>query len=1283
MRIVVDMQGAQSVDRFRGVSRYVTSFTQALARNDGGHDIILALNGLFPDTIEPLRAAFDRVLPQENIRVWYAPDPAGRLNAPKWRRDVAEHIRECFIAHLNPDVVLVGSLFEGLADNAVTSIGRMPRKIPTAVILYDLIPYIHRAAYLEDPIQEEWYLNKIDDLRRADLLLSIFESSRRDAIRLLGVAETSVIDISAAADADLRPRAVTPSREHELRESCGLHSPFVLCWGGTRDRGNLNRVTRAYAGLSKIIRERHQVAIVCEKRSPDCQHLIDVAGQEGLEGHELVIVEYGSEEKFADLCSLCSLFVALPSHEDCGLPALDAMSCGIPVIGADAFGLPELVGRNDALFRQDSGEDITRKMSQALTDGAFRQALARHGLEQARRFSWDASAERALSGLQQWHSARQGSASVAAARARPKLAYVSPLPPERSGISDYSGELLPELSRYYEIDVVVAQPEVSDSYIKATLPIRSVDWFRKHASDYDRVLYHFGNSTFHRHMFGLLREIPGVVVLHDFFLGNVIAQMDGPEVHPSRWELELFNSHGYEAIRQRFHATDTDEVIWRYPCNLNVLQRAQGIIVHSANSLRLARQWYGNDCSDWAMIPLLRVARGDRDGGAAREAMGLDAADFLVCAFGMLGPSKLNHRLLQAWLNSDLAHNKTCRLIFVGENVSNNYGKELVKTIRRNQAEEHVRITGWVDMDLFRQYLATADIAVQLRTLSRGETSAAVFDCMNYGAATIVNANGSMADLDEEAAWKLPDEFTDAQLTEALETLWQDAELRKRLGDRGQEIVVARHNPRRCAAQYRDAIERFSAAAASGIPALASAIAGLDRRPDDGDLSRIAQDVARSIAPPFKTRQLLLDISETCRNELQTGIERVARAVTLAFLERPPEGFRVEPVYLSDEGGAWHYRYARRFTLALLGCPSGILDDDVADLQAGDVLLGLDNSGLRLINAEAAGLFADYRNRGVAVYFTVFDLLPLRLPQHFPPGADEQHEKWLHALLGMDGVLCISRTVADDLGDWVQTHSRRRHRPFRIDWVQLGADIASATAVHGPAKEALLILASVAQRPTFLMVGTIEPRKGLLQVLDAFDRLWSEGVDVNLAIVGAEGWRHVPQSMRRTIPQIVARLESHSELGRRLFWIRAAPDDHLEKLYAASSCLIAASEGEGFGLPLIEAASHALPIMARDIPVFREAAGEHASYFAGNEPDALARVIKQWLALREKGKHPKSDAMAWITWAQSVERIKQILLTEIRPVGALPENTGAYGEERPGANEPSRNVPIRPKQHSC
>ncbi|MCI4412194.1 MAG: glycosyltransferase, partial [Thiotrichales bacterium] len=103
-------------------------------------------------------------------------------------------------------------------------------------------------------------------------------------------------------------------------------------------------------------------------------------------------------------------------------------------------------------------------------------------------------------------------------------------------------------------------------------------------------------------------------------------------------------------------------------------------------------------------------------------------------------------------------------------------------------------------------------------------------------------------------------------------------------------------------------------------------------------------------------------------------------------------------------------------------------------------------------------------------------------------------------------------------------------------------------------------------------------------------------------------------------------------------------DEYLEKVYAISTCLIATSEGEGFGLPLIEAAQKKLPIIARDIPVFREVAGEFAYYFKNdNDASVLADTISDWLDLYKNNEHPKSDDMPWLTWKESAEQLLKAL----------------------------------------
>ena len=129
---------------------------------------------------------------------------------------------------------------------------------------------------------------------------------------------------------------------------------------------------------------------------------------------------------------------------------------------------------------------------------------------------------------------------------------------------------------------------------------------------------------------------------------------------------------------------------------------------------------------------------------------------------------------------------------------------------------------------------------------------------------------------------------------------------------------------------------------------------------------------------------------------------------------------------------------------------------------------------------------------------------------------------------------------------------------------------------------------------------------------------------------------------------LAKKLRSHHEKNKRLFWLDKISDEYLEKVYHASDCLISASEGEGFGLPLIEAAQSHLPILARDLPVFREVAGEHASYFEGRDAEALEVAIKVWLSQKAEGQTIRSDEMPWLTWEQSADMlIRQIGISTV------------------------------------
>ena len=1230
MKIVLDLQACQASNRERGIGRYSLSLAQEMLRQAGKHDISIVLNNCFAETVSPLREAFAGLLPASKIQVVELPPNVRECNPPgAWRNRAAEHIRQRYLDTLAPDIVHVSSLFEGWVDDAVTSVSPGSPGTETAVTLYDLIPLLNPQNYLANPDLSRWYFRKLQSLKNADLLLAISEHSRVEAIAALQLPPDKVVNISTAVEGRFRPLGLAPQAFEPVCRQYGITRAFVMYTGGIDYRKNIDGLINAFSLLPPLLRSQYQLAIVCNISDAERHKLQSLASRLGLGPHDLVCTGFVDDDDLIQLYNCTTLFVFPSLHEGFGLPALEAMACGAAVIGSDRSSIPEVIGRQDALFDPARPQAIAAKIQQALTDSAYLATLRAHGLVQARQFSWKKSAQCALDAFAERHQRRPDRPLVlpVPGPSRPRLAYISPLPPEKTGIADYSAELLPELARYYDIDLVTDQTSLADPWLQANFPVRQVGWFKHHASRYDRIVYHFGNSAFHQHMFALLAEHPGMVVLHDFFLSGVLNYSHHTHYQPGIYQQSLYESHGYPALIDHRDGGN-DAAVWKYPCNKPVLEQATGVIVHSEFSRLLAQTWYGPGAADsWQTIPLVRALPGESQRQAARLALGLKDTDFLVCAFGMLGPSKLNHELLHAWLASALADNSTCHLCFVGGNDANAYTDALRLLIKNSPGRQRITITGFATPETYRNHLGAADAAVQLRTRSRGETSASILDCLAFGLPTIINANGSATEIPDQLLLKLPDQFATPDLTRALEQLHGDAALRQSLAEQGARHVQAHHHPAQVGRLYHQAIEQFHAQGeAVAYRKMLHAMAGIStaQTPNESDLLAAATCTAAN-HPTLAAPQLLVDVSELVRRDAKSGIQRVVRNILRNLLESPPAPYRVEPVY--DDGSG--YRYARRFTLGSLGIPDCALQDTFIETRAGDIFLGLDLNPAGVPQRESE--LVRLSNRGVKIHFVVYDLLPVLRPDVFVAGAEEGFSAWLRTVTRVaDSLVCISRAVAAELAHWVENEKKiSRATPVRIGHFHLGADIAPP----GPALDATVraVLPDEARRhPTILMVGTLEPRKGQALALGAFERLWSEGVAINLVIVGKKGWK---------VDDLLARLNQHPQSGRHLYWLPDATDADLLQLYGSASALLSASEAEGFGLPLIEAAQHRLPLIVRDIPVFREVAGPHAFYFDAKTPEALAAVLQHWLDLNAAGKTPPSHALPWLSWQQSTQQL--------------------------------------------
>jgi glycosyltransferase involved in cell wall biosynthesis len=614
-----------------------------------------------------------------------------------------------------------------------------------------------------------------------------------------------------------------------------------------------------------------------------------------------------------------------------------------------------------------------------------------------------------------------------------------------------------------------------------------------------------------------------------------------------------------------------------------------------------------------------------KDQASIRQKLQLPPQAFVVCSFGIVGPHKLHHELLDAFLGSALAKDPNTFLVFVGANETGPYGQRLLEKINQSDISSRIRITGWTDVQDYQNYLMVADLGVQLRTLSRGETSAAVLDCMVHGIPTIVNANGSMADLDPSSVWRLEDNFYLHELSFAFETLWKQAAKRQELSHRARQILTTRHDPVTCALLYKEALERFYQPARSTWPGHHQNLKKINL--GHTEYAQASTLLAQLFPPQPRARQLLVDISELVRHDARTGIQRVTRAILNEWLQTSVPGWRIEPVWASQDVPG--YRYARQYTASFMGLSSDWALDDPVETHIGDVFLGLDLQPT-IIPAQRPTLL-EWQRRGVRVCFVVYDLLPVQHPEFFVEGAAAGFIPWLATIARFDTVISISQSTRDAFKSWLHDNQPDYHPA--LQWFHLGADVEHSKPSWGWPDDAQAIMDAIQARTSFLMVGTVEPRKGHAQVLDAFDELWGNGHDLNLVIVGKQGW---------LVDAMVERLQQHPENAKKLFWLQGVSDEMLDWLYEHSTALIAASFAEGYGLPLIEAARHGCPVLARDIPVFREVAETHAFYFSSQAEESLSGAILGWLDLFAQNRHPSSWGMHALSWGRSAQKLRQL-----------------------------------------
>jgi len=312
-------------------------------------------------------------------------------------------------------------------------------------------------------------------------------------------------------------------------------------------------------------------------------------------------------------------------------------------------------------------------------------------------------------------------------------------------------------------------------------------------------------------------------------------------------------------------------------------------------------------------------------------------------------------------------------------------------------------------------------------------------------------------------------------------------------------------------------------------------------------------------------------------------------------------------------------------------------ENNCEHLHSGDILF-MPDSNWDLANIWPA--VEKFRKQEGYVVTMVHDLIPLSHPEYCVPSYVQAFTSWINeSKYHTDFYICNSRTTEISLRDYLETNSPHEN-PTPSGFFLLGSDLDLTPDTGAPSNLTTRITSE--GLPTFLVVGSLEPRKNIGFVLDAFDLIWSTNENIQLIFVGHNTWK---------VESTLARIRNHRLYGKRLHWLREASDSDLGHLYNSSTALIFASKAEGFGLPLVEALQRGLPVLCSDIPVFHELADGKARFFKLETIDQLVAAIVETVSDRDTTPH---SAQPWPSWRDSCRSALSTIIDQHKVSRTLP-----------------------------
>lgn len=686
-----------------------------------------------------------------------------------------------------------------------------------AVIVYDLIPVLFWHHYISNfpPDIVKVYFHRLDLLKSFDIIFTISSTTKRDLIELLDIPSERIVVIYSGLNEEYYKRKNNNKEIERIKEHYGIKRKYLLSTPGYDFRKNIFGIFEAFSMLPPHVIECLDLVLVCNLGQHQERVLLKTWSELKLPPDHLILTNYIPVEDLIALYDGAELFVFPSFYEGFGIPVLESMSRGCPVVTSVISSLPEVCESAAILTDPYDAQQTSSAIEEILKNTFLKNKLVTLGYEQCKKFTWTRVVRRVLETFNEIQE-RSSKKNVSVHTAYPKrIAFFTPLNPVKSGISDYSEDLLRNLKNRFEIDIFIDTNYSPDNpNIVRSFDIYQHTFFELKKDQYDLVIYQVGNSKYNSYMYEYLIKYPGVVVLHDailpYFFESLCIDEERHILDYTKYLDYVFNNHGYGRYLQSLEDYKHKKPRDHYDFSLNFLKKIVDssclTIVHNEFTKKIIEK--NASFSNIHKIHMgFPISHSEEEKDAIKSDFHLSNL-VVISAFGRITSTKRIDVLLLSLAKIIREHDIKNVLLYLVGSVESDMKKEIQRLLRQNQLHDYVRITGYIPSDEFKRYYAITDICVNLRYPTSGETSATLINALANGLPVITSDIAQYREYPDDCVWKVdvnPDEIE--ELTAFLLELIRNEELRKKMAENSLKYSRENHSYEQMLSAYISLID--------------------------------------------------------------------------------------------------------------------------------------------------------------------------------------------------------------------------------------------------------------------------------------------------------------------------------------------------------------------------------------------------------------------------------------------------------------------------------------------